>query len=183
MADFSYTGGAATGFTGFANLFASVIGNVTGYSGVAAPPAPTGSNGFIQAMCDGILQAVGHQTSNYAAYVSTGTSSTSFVDVPGSEFSWTPPASKTYVFEVDHQFFRSAGSGNANFRIVVGAVNGETWVLTPATNNAVYGPLHHGASVFLTGGSPVTAKLQWLAAAGNAFSVNSDCARKWFVRG
>jgi hypothetical protein len=66
MGKFLYPTGLSSGYSGIASFLAGRIATVTGFSGMPAPPSPTGNDGFLQAMADGL---VGIVTNPYCAAI------------------------------------------------------------------------------------------------------------------
>lgn len=125
------------------------------------------------AIQDSLLCATGFQADSGLLVPATSTTSTTFVDIPSAQLVWTPPISKRYVVHCDFQFFRSAGTGYGQFRIVAGANTGVAWVHVPFQNNTTTPPTHIMEVWSFTAGSPVTIKLQWLASSATTINMTT----------
>ncbi len=112
-----YPVGVATGHTALAGLWATRMAGVTGTP--APPPVPTGTDGFLLAMADGLMGCVGVQGYSPAASTSSDTTnSTSFNDIAGfPDYSFNAPAQKTYLVLVSVQCRMSVSPDAVYFRL------------------------------------------------------------------
>lgn len=154
-----YPIGVASGYSGAASYMASLMAGVTGVP--FPPPSPTGNDGYLQAMCDAVMGVVGFQGSLFSSPSPTSTTSQTYVDIAGTSMVFVPPASKVYDVECDFQWYRSAGTGNAFFRIAIGSSASDEWQIVPHSTGTNQGPYRISFPLLLASGVPVTIKLQW----------------------
>ena len=187
MSGFLYPTGIASGYSGMAAYFASRIGSVTGATGMTAPPAPTGNDGFLQAMADVVLSLGYLGSADQFAIGAATTTSTSFGDVGDGAStgfaSWSAdasvfPVSRIYRVHVTVSGFVTTNTGRISYQLVVdGAAVGSQ----PTASSSHYfsttsdrNRLSWVVPAFLSAGSHVL-KLQWKVNAGTVTgNVNTD---------
>lgn len=187
MGAFFYPTGVSTGYSGLASYMAGTIANVTGYSGMAAPPVPTGNDGFLQSMADAIMVGVGLQTRSAAAgSVASSVGPTSFTDVPGySSFNFTAGYAKYYLVHVDVAFFASVLGTTpelVTFQVVTGGGSFSDVgcaVLVPTASVQQNGSFRIPC-LFASGAN--TVKLQWKCSnAGTTLNTSTSSFRAFTI--
>lgn len=180
---FLYPSASATGLSGAVGYMVARMAAVT-----ASPsfyvPVPTGTDGFLRAMVDSLMGVLGFQAGLYVVPgASNNGGSSSYADVAGAQMVWTPPATKVYEFDCDFNWFRSSGTGNGVFRLVVGSADGAEWEIVPASSNTNVGPHRLSAAVFCVAGTPLTIKLQWKSGGTATLNFASTNACQFAIRG
>lgn len=165
---------AALAGSNMATLATPLTGLQTSISGGNLAPA---------AYLDAILSSVGFQVENaITGLASNSTTSTSFVDMPGTSWTFTAPIGKKYVVHCDTAAYFSAGSiPFGNIRLVVNGDAGPSVILQNGTLVS-YVPVHVMHAATLAAGSN-TIKLQWAAGSGNTMNVNSFAYANYVVTG
>lgn len=179
---FLYPTGIATGYSGVAYVLASQIGTVTGSSGITAPPAPSTTDGFLQALADVFLGAFGTQLEENVTLGVAGATSPAFADVPGSSISFNAPMAKRYSVDCDFSFFQSGGTPNVHsVRLVVNGDAGPA-IYCGFASTFVLASFHLMHSAICAAGNN-TIKLQWEPVSGTNINTNGSSYANFLVRG
>jgi hypothetical protein len=178
---YSYTP-TATDAAVVATDAATRIGNITGTPTLSSPIVPAAFQAFVQATADNMLNAVGLQLESNNALTANNTTSTSFVDIPGTSITFTAPIAKTYLVHCDFSMFQSANPAAVHqVRLVVNGNNGPAiWNAPVALNQQ--SPMHLMHAAACAAGSN-TIKLQWAASSGCTINVNTNSYANYMVGG
>lgn len=123
---FIYPTAVSTGYSSLASYWAQRMTSVTGSSGFAADGmAPTGIDGWMQAMADGVMGTVGFQSQSDAAGLGTATNATAVFAAVGNgsstgftTWSFSAPTSKVYQVAVDLSCYMATASDMVHFRLM-----------------------------------------------------------------
>jgi len=149
-----------------------------------SPNAGASLKDTLVALMDSILCASGVQVENNITLSANNTNAGSFVDMPGTSFTFTAPIAKTYTVHCDLAFFFSVGTSGTGYgavRLVVNGSNGAEVVAGASSLNNLI-PLHtmHSAAC-LVGAN--TIKLQWAVFGTTTINTNTTAYANYIVSG
>lgn len=179
--------------TGLAANLANLLGHVTASPSGLLPVAPTGTDGYLIAICDALIGGMGYQDSNDAFAVGNFTSTASGVsplweDVGNgtttgfSPWTFTVPVTRKYVIEVtaSYNFISSTGNSTHLFRLVIDGVAQATMASAASWGNDSGRRAVFSVPAVLTAGSH-TVKLQWQVSTGMTASVTTSSEGRSFL--
>ena len=189
---FLYPTGIAPGFTALADYWAGRMSGITGAPTGTSLSNPTGTDGYLRAMADGILGVVGYQSQADAAALGTATqATTTFADVGNgsstgfSVYTFTASTTKTYLVNVDLSCYMTVAADQVQFQLMKdGVVVFDSDAARFYFNNLVSRMrLSFRCPVAMTAGANVL-KLQWKIRDGaGTVSVDTNDFRCFTVLG
>jgi hypothetical protein len=168
-----YPTGLHAGYTNFSDYMALRMSGITGTpSGV---PRPTGTDGFLLAMCDAILAGAMGPTGPVISEVGSGQVSPTGNDYTGiAQGSLSVPFARPYLFNVDlSNVFSSATNGTAYFRLAIDGVPGPSLIHQFTRNFAnVRGGISFCQRIFVAAGTRTIA-VEWKATTQFSFDTGA----------
>lgn len=190
-----YPTGISTGFSGVAAYMMERM--ASGVTGTPTPlPAPTGSDGFLLAMCDALMGAFGPGNQGEAAGAGAATTTnTAFEDVGNGTstgftvYNTTFPVSKTYLILINVAgVFATVSTGRVTFQLLIdgAAPSGQPSGFGAAGNHFSALNTRNGwcwaVSAYVAAGTRAL-KLQWKVDSGTTGNVDATSGRCFTVLG